>query len=386
MKARMLPRVALVARRQVLVGLAGLGLGAVAVDLVAGCRRSGDDPPDRGKILADLSSIVIAPAYADAAAKAKALEDAAVVLRDAPAADALGRCRDAWKAARQSWKFTDAFVLGPADDLSLTGGVIDTAADAAKIDALVHAETALDASTVNGLGANLRGFGGTEVLLFDPAEGDATMLAAFQAEGKRRGTLLSLLAADLRSKIEAVSGAWQGPPVDYAKQLAEAGRGSTVYASERQGVDAIVNALISAAEVMISLHLAKPLGLDKTPAVPAPELVESPRSDASVQDLLSVLDGIEMVYLGQRGDARGLPLADAVADRSPNADHNLKALLPKAKDAVRAIQGPLRIAVVQQRDPVIAAHAAIREVKRALATDVAGALGTSVGFTVTDGD
>lgn len=379
-------KVAMLARRQVLVGLAGLVLGAAVVDVVSGCRRDGEDPPDRGKILSDLSAIVIVPAYADAAVKAKALEDAAVALRDAPAADSLARCRDAWKAARQSWKITDAFVLGPADDLSLTGGVIDTAADPAKIDAVVHAETPLDAAAVNGLGANLRGFGGTEVLLFDPASDDATTLAAFQAEGKRRGTLLALLATDLRTKIDAVSAAWQAPPVDYAKQLAQAGRGSSVYASERQGVDAIVNALISAAEVLIALHLAKPLGLDRTPAVPAPELVESPRSDASVQDLLSALDGIEMVYLGQRGDAHGLPLAAAVADRSPNADANLKSLLTKAKDAVRAIPGPLRIAVVEQRDPVILAHAAVREVKRALATDIAGALGTSVGFTVTDGD
>jgi predicted lipoprotein len=172
----------------------------------------------------------------------------------------------------------------------------------------------------------------------------------------------------------------------FGPELANAGKGSKTYVAERQGVDLIVNGLIGAAEILISLRLAKPLGLDKTPAVPAPELVESPRSDASVDEILAVLDGIEMVYLGRRSDRSGLPLADAVAERNSSADQHLRTLIVQAKTAVRAIPGPLRTAVVERRDPVIAAHAAVREVKRTLLTEVAGALGSSVGFNVTDGD
>jgi predicted lipoprotein len=147
-----------------------------------------------------------------------------------------------------------------------------------------------------------------------------------------------------------------------------------------------VNALIASAEVLTTVRLAKPLGLDRSPSVAAPELLESPRSDASIDDLLAVLDGIEMVYLGRRKDVAGLPLADAVAERSPGADERLRTALQRAKELVRALPGPLRTAVAERRDPVIAAHAAVREVKRTLSTDVAGALGTSVGFNVTDGD
>ena len=159
-----------------------------------------------------------------------------------------------------------------------------------------------------------------------------------------------------------------------------------MYVSERQGVDALVNGLINASEVLVALRLAKPLGLDKTPQVPAPELIESPRSDASVEDLVDVIDGIEKVYLGRGATGTGLPLAEAVAERSPSADTQLRAQLTAARNAVRAIPGPLRTAVVERREPVLAAHAAIREVKRTLSTSVAGALGTSVGFNVTDGD
>jgi predicted lipoprotein len=382
--------VRVVGRRDLL--LFGSALGALSAlggtSALVACRREGTDPPDRGKILADLSTFVLVPAYTEAQTQAKALEQAVTSLRDAPAADSLAAARAAWKKARFAWKVTDGFniTLAPADDLKVTGGVIDNVPDSAKVEAFAIATTPLDAAEVSKLGANQRGFAGLEVLLFDPAKDDAAMLALFAVSGNRRGTLAALIASDLRTKIDAVQVAWASPPTSYGEQLATAGRGSSLYTSERQGVDAIVNALVSAAEVLIALRLAKPLGIDKTPAVPVPELIESPRSDASVDDLLAALDGIEMVYFGRRGDAAGLPLADAVAERSPSADARMRSDLEKAKAAVRAIPGPLRTAVIERRDPVIAAHAAVREVKRCLATDVAGALGTSLGFTVTDGD
>lgn len=374
-------------RREVLLGSVTLGALALGVSVAApACERDGVIPPDRGKVLVDLAANVIVPAYTDAAAQAKALADSVIALRDFPSGEGLAAARGAWRKARTSWKVTDAFLFGPADDLALTGGVIDTPSDIAKLDALANGSTPLDAGAVAKLGANMRGFGGVEVLLFDPGRDDAAMLAAFESGDRRRGALAALIAADLHAKIESVRAAWAGPPADYAAHLARAGRGSSVYTSERQGVDAVVNALIAAAEVLIAVRLAKPLGLDTASQAPVPELVESPRSDASIDDLLAVLDGIEMVYLGRRGDAAGLPLADAVAERSPRTDERMRAQLPAAKDAVRRIPGPLRSAVVSQRDVAVAAHSAVRELKRILSSEVAAALGTSVGFNVTDGD
>ncbi len=376
-----------ISRRDMVLGTLTLGVFGLGAALVTpGCERDGVTPPDRGKVLADLAANVIVPAYTYAATQTKALVDAVTALRDAPSAGSLSAARAAWKSARTTWKTTDAFLFGPADDLALTAGAIDTASDIAKIEALASATSPLDAVAIAKLGANQRGFGGVEVLLFDPARDDAAMLAALEASDRRRGVLAALVAEDLHAKVEAVRAAWVGAPTDYASHLSRAGRGSTVYTSERQGVDAVVNALIAVAEVLIAVRLAKPLGLDQTSQTPVPELVESPRSDASVDDLLAVLDGIEMVYLGRRGELSGLPLSAAVAERSPRADQRMRDQLPLAKEAVRAIPGPLRTAVVSQRDPVVAAHAAVREVKRILTNEVAAALGTSIGFNVTDGD
>jgi uncharacterized protein len=361
-------------------GLAALGaFGAVA------CKSDTVDPPDRGKILSDISTLVIVPAYSDASTAVKDLDTALTALDGAPSAESLAAARTAWKKARHAWKTTDAFLFGPAADLAITGGAIDKASDIDRIDALVASSKTLDAAAVGGLGANQRGFGAIEVLLFDPAKDDRAMLGLFEAGG-RRSRLATLLAANLRTKVDAVRDAWAPGPVDYGGQLARAGRGSTIYAAERQGIDAIVNALIAAAEIVIALRLAKPLGLDRTPQTPAPELVESPRSDVSVDDISAVLEGIENVYFAKRGAAIGLPLADAVRERGSAADDKMRSVLAKAKEAMAVVPSPLRTAVVGQRDPVIAGHAAMRDVKRSLSLDVAAALGTTIGFNVTDGD
>lgn len=376
----------MIRRRELLTFAAAAGaLSAIGSLGVVACKIETAVPPDRGKILSDLSSLVIVPAYVDASTAVKDLETALTTLDASPSAESLAAARAAWKKARHAWKTTDAFVIGPAADLAITGGAIDAASDIERIEAFVASASPVDEHAVASLGANQRGFGGIEVLLFDPAKDDAAMLGLFEAGG-RRSRFAVLLAANLRTKVDAVRDAWEPGPVDFGGQLARAGRGSTVYAAERQGVDAVVNALIAAAEILISLRLQKPLGLDKTPPAPVPELVESPRSDASVDDILAVLEGIDSVYFGRRGSAAGLPLSDAVRERSPAADARMRSVVAKAKEAMAVVPSPLRTAVVAQRAAVIAGHDAVREVKRALATEVASALGTTVGFNVTDGD
>jgi predicted lipoprotein len=377
------------ARRDVLIGLglfvaAGGGTRAlIACSSDAGpASTSSAPPPDRGKILGDLATNVFVPAYSDSVVDATALEAAMNTLRDAPSAETLAAARAAWKKARSTWKFTDAFLFGPAGDLALTAGVIDTPGDAKKVEDTIAATTPLDASSIGRLGANQRGLGGIEIVLFDPARDDATMLAAFGPAGSRRGTFGALLASELKAKITTVRDAWTN---GYANELTTAGRGSTTFATEHQGVDIVVNSLVSAAEIIITLHLAAPLGIDKG-GPPKPDAVESPRADYSIEDILAELAGIEATYLGTRNGVSGLPLSAAVANLNAGADMRMKDALVKAKAAVQAIPGPLRTAVVERRDPVIAAHAACRTVKDELAGDVAGTLGTSLGFNVTDGD
>ncbi|MBX3193051.1 MAG: hypothetical protein KF819_39065 [Labilithrix sp.] len=369
-------------RRQWLVGSAIASVAGIGGALAA-CSRATPAGPSREEILRDVVNIVIVPSYVEASVTAAALAGAAERLT--PDVASLTAAREAWRAARGAWKITDAFLLGPADDLAVTGGAIDSGPpDVAKIEALVVGASVIDDAAVGSLGGNQRGFAGLEALLFDPSKTDEAVAVAFA--GDRRRALAAAIARDLRRKIDAVRDAWLPEKGNFAAELAKAGRGSTRYATERQGIDAIVNAIAGAAEVLVALRLAKPLGLDVTPQAPHPELVESPLSDASLADILAVVDGIERIYLGGRGSERGAPLGDAVHELRPDGDDRLRQELTRAKNAVALVPPPLREAVSAHRDAAIAAHAAVREIKRSIVTDVAGALGTTIGFSVTDGD
>jgi len=382
-------------RRQLLVGGGVLGALGVAAALgmtlsVPACKPSSDSP-DRAKILEDVTLIVIVPSYEDAASKAGSLASAVERLAMTPDTASLTAAQDAWRAARTAWKRTDAFLFGPADDLAITGGAIDSGpADVTKIEALIAGTAPVDDAAAGSLGGNQRGFVGLEALLFDPARPNDALVAGFAgaagSKAERRRTLATSMAHDLRQKIEAVRDAWLPARGDFAGTLTRAGRGSKLYTAERQGIDEIVNGLANASEVIISLRLAKPLGLDQTPQQPHPELVESSISDASLADIAAVLEGIEMVYTGTREGRTGLPLGDAVKEFRPEADTDLRKSLMAARTAVLAVPPPLRTAVTTNRDAAIAAHAAVRDVKRRIVTDVASTLGTTIGFGVTDGD
>lgn len=378
-----------IGRRQVLFGAALASVaGASLLGFGLGCERAESNPVDRQKILVDTTTLVIVPLYEDAAAKAGLLTTAMTAVASAPTEASIKAAADAWRAARKAWKRTDAFVFGPSDDLAITGGAIDSGpADVTKIEALLAGTSTLDATAVASVGGNQRGFPGLEALLFDPAAGPATIATKFEgAAGERRRTYATLVAADLQKKIEAVRDAWLPGKGDYAGALTRAGRGSTVYTAERQGIDALVNCLVNASEVLIALRLAKPLGLDVTPQVPHPDLVESGISDASIDDIGATLEGIEALYLCTWNGAKGLPLSEAVREFRASGDDLLRADFGKAKAALAAVPPPLRTTVVSNPTPAVAAHAAIREIKRRFTADVAGALGTTVGFGVTDGD
>jgi hypothetical protein len=385
-----------IGRRQLLLGGGALGALGVAASLgvtigLPACQRSSSDSPDRAQILADVTQIVIVPSYEDAATKAGALATAVEKLAATPDTASLAAAQDAWRTARTAWKRTDAFLFGPADDLAVTGGAIDSGpADVTKIAALIAGTTPIDDATAGSLGGNQRGFVGLEALLFDPARTNDAIAAGFAgAAGSiedRRRALATSVAHDLRARIEAVRDAWLPAKGDYAGALTRAGRGSKVYSAERNGIDELVNGLANASEVLIALRLAKPLGLDQTPQAPHPELVESGISDASLADIAAVLEGIEMTYTATREGRTGVPLAAAVREFRPEADTELRKSLTAARTAVLAVPPPLRTAVTSSRDAAIAAHVAVRDVKRRIVTDVASTLGTTIGFGVTDGD
>ncbi|MET0593774.1 MAG: imelysin family protein [Polyangiaceae bacterium] len=343
--------------------------------------------PDRHEILQKTVSIVFLPTFAELATSTETLASDAAALRDAPSTEALERVRTSWKNARRVWKVSEVFLLGPSDDLAVTGGAIDAwPAAPAKIDAIVTGTDTIDETTVSTLSANMRGFPGAEYLLFDstaaPSDVDRRLL---EDEGSpRRRQFLAAQCADLAKKCRAVQAGWDGAG-GFGHELAEAGYGSKLFLLQRDAMDKVVTAMVALAELAVVAKLAKPLGLD-TGGPPSPAFEEAPESDTSLEWIGANLAGLQAVYECRAGDNRGLSIGDAVAFVSPAADKSFRTAIEDAKKALAAIDAPMRTLLAGDTTSLVALHGAVQKVKRSLVTDVASALGASIGFGYSDTD
>lgn len=366
------------------------GVGAIAAgfrgrSLVLGCLEREPDP-DRQEVLRQTVRIVMLPTFAELVEKTTALATAASQLHQAPSAEAAAKTRQAWRDARGVWKRSEAFLIGPSDDLAVTGGIIDSwPAATDKIDLLLEGTEPLDQPRASTLAANLRGFPGIEYLLFansNEAEADNNLLKDRLA-GRRR-ELVASDCAELAKKCAALNEAWAGPQ-GYGHELAEAGASGKLFSRQRDAVDKVVTAMLALAELMQVAKLAKPLGLDTGGPI-RPELEEAPRSDASLQAIEQNLVGLKALYQCHLGDQTGESLSNEVRKISTGADETFLNSVDDALRAVRAITTPMRTLLKTNREPLLDLHTKIQTVKRSVAMDVASSLGASLGFGYSDSD
>lgn len=352
-----------------------------------GCERATPDQIDRQLVLRESVSIVILPTFNELTTQTDAMLVSATALKTTPSAKAIEDTRAAWRAARGAWKRSSPFPAGPSEDLSITGGAIDAwPAAADKIDALVAGTDLLDEARIATLGANLRGFPGIEHVLFDAAAptGEADRRLLDDDAAPRRRDLLAAQCADLAKRAKAVRAAWEGPG-GYGHKVAEAGIDTSEFGRQRDAVDKIVTAMLAATEATLVAKLAKPLGIDTGGAV-RPDLEEAARSDTSLFWIEQDLVGLDALYECRLGDRKGASFAKAVEDASPAAHAAFRKALDDALAKVRATTTPMRSLLGGDRAPLVAVHAAVQVVKRSINTDVASALGASIGFGFSDTD
>lgn len=342
---------------------------------------------DRQQVLRDLTANVIVPTYADLTAATMALAQAVSSLRAAPNAETLAAAQAAYRAARSHYKQSEAFYFGPIEDIALTAGAIESLpSDPAKLEARLGSAEPIDANSAAQLGANARGFVGLEVLLFDSTAGDAAVLARFldPTQGGRRAALAESLAGDLLAKCRAVFEAWNAPG-GFAAQLAEAGLNGSTFRSQSEGIDKLVTGYVYLCELMVMRKLGKPLGVELGGAV-QPQLEEAPRSDSTLLDLRDNLVGMESLYSGARAGRAGKGLGHALHEQDPAVAQRFEQALAAAHAQLTAVPPPFRTALLTERASVEALYQALRALKLSVQTELASALGASIGFGFSDTD
>lgn len=368
--------------RRLFLGALGASLLASALGTQA-CETSETQSQDPRPVLAELATNVVVPAFAALDAEAEVLRAALVEVSQAPSEATLTRAREAFFRARAAWKRTEAFRVGPAE---IDGWKASIDFWPASPDAIAKALASPAARTKEGvatLGANAKGFMALELILFDSGTFHTSVLPSLTTatDAEARRAYLVSLGEVLRADAAKFHGLWRADGRNLGKELAE---GSGFFVSTKIAVDQLVRQACFAAIALESTRLGKPLGRQNG-GTPVPSLEESPRSDGSLRDLLSVLDGISAIYRGE-GIRDGMGLSDLVRAKSTLSDDHVVDHLATTRKAISDIPPPLRISLLRDTPKVQAAFDASKALKTSLTTEVVSALGTTLTFSDSDGD
>jgi predicted lipoprotein len=351
------------------VKLVPLAVSAALLSGLAACSSGGGDGGGGGAATSvptsgpDLPAVVddlIVPRYDAFRTEANALDGAIAALCAQPGSEPLDAARQQWTATREAWRQTVAFGVGPAMTLR-TPSAVDFATSEAKVQEVLDGADPVTTESVADLGANARGLGAIEQLLF--GEGSDTLTGS---EGARRCSYANETAALVTEAAGAVSAAWTDGSTDRSDFLAD----------EAMARDELYNQLIATLQSVADKRLKVAVGYDDV--APNPEAADTGPAQRGLDDMVAELDGALASY-----DAM---LAADLEAASADAATRTRGGLSDGRDTLAALPRPLAAAIESDLPAAQEALVDLQDAKRALATEVASLLGLTLTFSESDGD
>ncbi|MBI5774024.1 MAG: hypothetical protein HZA89_09820 [Verrucomicrobia bacterium] len=340
--------------------------------LVAAPALTAADAPakvTREAVLENLARHVLAPAYGELAAKARALADAVDKLAASPGADALGAARAARTNAIVAWRHTQVFNSGPIADPDQVGQINFWPARGRSIEQLLREGRPLDKTFKENLGSASAGLSAIEYLLFTGGEGGPAAALAGEPGARRRG-YLKMLADDVAARAADVARLWKES--DYVKRFVAEGQDS---------LNLVVNRLLEAYELSLVARLRVVMEMQKASQF-NPDRIEGGASLTSRQNALELLRGCEEILLG----GQGAGLGDYLKQKNPALETSLRAALQATRKALADISVPLEKVAPEKQGLLAKAETECVNLERLIKADLASALGVTITFSANDGD
>ena len=319
---------------------------------------TGEDAFDASTTLNDFANKVVLATYTDLDNKAGELLGAVQALSAATNQAHLELAQNAWKAARTPWEQSEAFLFGPVDTQGLDPALDSWPVNRVDLDGVLGSGQALTAASIDALEDTLKGFHTIEYLLF--REGNQR-----KAEDISPRELEYLVATteNLKSKTAQLASAWAASGENYAGEVANAGDTSTIYKSQKDAMQEMVNGMIVIADEVANGKISDPFNEKDT------TLVESQFSFNSISDFQDNIRGIQNVYMG-KFTADGQGLNEFVNGKDADLDARFQTEVQTAIDTIGAIPDPFRDSITAQRAAVQAAIDAVSTVQTTLENDI----------------
>jgi hypothetical protein len=330
-----------------------------------------------------------APRYHALAAATSDLRQATTAYCGPPDEAGLSRLRGAYDRAMDAWMAVQSLRFGPValakrlerlafwPDKHNTGGR-----------QFAQALQAMDPATPAAIAAGegsvaLQGFTAFERLLFDE---EVTPGDAAAPSGAFRCDLLIAIATNLATIADDISREWGDAGSGFAKAILAPGADNPYFGSDREATAAFLDGFMTLLQIIADQKLLRPLGKDIASA--RSQLAESWRSGRSLRNIAINLRTLRAMYDGG-GDGR---LGFAAAPRETAEGNAFAAVIDDAFDraisTAGAIEVPLEQAVIDpnHRPALEKLRAAVKDIQRLAAAQLANALGVSIGFNSLDGD
>ena len=287
-----------------------------------------------------------------------------------PTLATLRTVRAHWQQALVSWKRADVFRNGPIMDSNCLLRAMFWPVRSGAIEALVQGSQSLDEASIDAMGVDRRGLFGLEYLLYGKATEQESVAEFSGPTGERRARLARALAGNVSLNAEHVVKAL-GNGHEFAVQFAHGGQDS---------LNHVVGQMIYAVESVSAKRLTRVATLAKSGRLEASE-VEGSLSGTSQQIALAYLRATEQLY---RAADDGL--GQLVKARSSTADQAIRSAFAQAISLVSNLAAPLEIVARRDFAALEAAVDSVKNLERALRTELVSSLGVSMTFSSVDGD
>ncbi|MCS6914490.1 MAG: imelysin family protein [Myxococcales bacterium] len=360
--------------RSVRPAYATAGLGVLL--LLGGCAGK---RLDRAALLREMGECALAT-YREAHRRGEALLAATRTAADAPDPASRMAARQAWVQLMETWQQAELLQMGPAASAPSPGalglrGAIYAWPDVNRC--LIEQQIVnrlYEGELFSSVPVSSRGLGALEYLLFYEGGDNACppesainrdgSWAALSAEelARRRAAYARAAAVDLQARLGALVAAWEPTGGNFLTQLAAAGQGSTVFATQQQALGAVAEALFYLDPMVKDAKLGRPLGLHGCNQPTCPEALESPWAGRGKEHLYNNLLGARKLLLGCGTEGAGLGFDDLlVSAGAGEVARSLEQDLEAALGAIAALGNrSLGEALAADREAVHRIRAAVK--------------------------
>lgn len=301
----------------------------------------------------NVANNVILKTYEELAIKGNLLKAATDVLQANQTEANLTAAKNAWVAARSPWEQSEGFLFGPVDQEGIDPSIDSWPVNVIDLNNVLSSGNALTIEFLKQQEGTLKGFHTIEFLLW--GENGNKKISDFSA---RQFDYLAACSGVLAEDVNTLYDLWKPTGGNFIKNVLDAGKGSTLYVSQKSALEEISNALIVIADEVGNGKINDPfVASDLT-------LEESRFSSNSKADFADNMRSIKNIYTGKfdsYGDGKGI--SDIVKEKNSAVDIEVKAAIDKAISAITNINGTFSQAVFNNRPSIDAAQKAVRDLQ-----------------------